>query len=137
MYTLFTGSTGGVFRKHVVFHCIHLYIHEETLIPGPVSCRCPSGLLETPPRWHATIYMFTLCLQVALVGCLGNMLCFTVFTCTFMRRLSSSIYLAALSLADFGNLCYLCTQLKKHFRVFEAFSCVKLRPRTFQWDLIL
>ncbi len=24
--------------------------------PGPMSCRCPSGLLETPPRWHATIY---------------------------------------------------------------------------------
>ncbi len=23
-------------------------------IPGPVSCRCPSGSLETPPRWHAT-----------------------------------------------------------------------------------
>ncbi len=22
-----------------------------------VSCRCPSGSLETPPRWHATIYI--------------------------------------------------------------------------------
>ncbi len=28
------------------------------MIPGPVSCRWPElcGLLETPPRWHATIY---------------------------------------------------------------------------------
>ncbi len=26
-------------------------------LPGPVSCRCPSGLLETPSRWHATIYL--------------------------------------------------------------------------------
>ena len=25
-------------------------------IPGDVSCRCPGGSLETPPRWHATIY---------------------------------------------------------------------------------
>ncbi len=28
-------------------------------IPDPVSCRCPEprmGLLETPPRWHATVY---------------------------------------------------------------------------------
>ncbi len=48
--------------------------------------------------------MFTLCLQVALIGCLGNILCFTVFTCTFMRRLSSSIYLAALSAADFCKI---------------------------------
>ena len=22
-----------------------------------MSCRCPSGLLETPPRWHTTIYI--------------------------------------------------------------------------------
>ena len=42
--------------------------------------------------------------MVALVGVLGNMLSFTVFLCTFMRRLSSSIYLAALALADLGFL---------------------------------
>ena len=89
---MFTGCTGWVFRKHVVFHCVHMYIHEETLFQYiPRSSQC------------CIYYMFTICLQVALVGCLGNMLCFTVFTCTFMRRLSSSIYLAALSLADFGN----------------------------------
>ncbi len=31
-------------------------------IPDPMSCRCPEprvGLLETPPRWHATIYCFS------------------------------------------------------------------------------
>ncbi len=33
---------------------VHLWTDQR--IPGPVSCRCPSGLLETPPRWHATIY---------------------------------------------------------------------------------
>ncbi len=27
--------------------------------PWPVSCRCPSGSLETPPRWHATIYIIS------------------------------------------------------------------------------
>ena len=30
-------------------------------IPDPVSCRCPEprlGLLETPPRWHVTIFSF-------------------------------------------------------------------------------
>ena len=29
-------------------------------IPDPVSCRCPEprvGLLETQPRWHATVYL--------------------------------------------------------------------------------
>lgn len=41
---------------------------------------------------------------VALVGVVGNVLSFIVFVCTFMRRLSSSIYLAALALADLGFL---------------------------------
>ena len=31
---------------------VHLWTDQR--IPGPVSCRCPGGLLETPPRWHAT-----------------------------------------------------------------------------------
>ena len=33
----------------------------------PVSCRCPEprvGLLETPPRWHATISFNLACLEV-------------------------------------------------------------------------
>ncbi len=42
---------------------VHLWTDQR--IPGPVSCRCPSGLLETPPRWHATIYMSS---KVKLIG---------------------------------------------------------------------
>ena len=30
--------------------------------PWPVSCRCPSGLLETPPCWHAIIYISFYCI---------------------------------------------------------------------------
>ena len=33
---------------------VHLWTDQR--IPGPVSCRCPGGLLETLPRWHVTIY---------------------------------------------------------------------------------
>ncbi len=35
---------------------VHLWTDQR--IPGPVSCRCPGGLWETPPRWHATIVMY-------------------------------------------------------------------------------
>ncbi len=35
---------------------VHLWTDQR--IPGPVSCRCPNGSLETPPRWHATISIF-------------------------------------------------------------------------------
>ncbi len=38
----------------IFFYLVHLWTDQR--IPGPVSCRCPSGSLETPPRWHATIY---------------------------------------------------------------------------------
>ena len=34
---------------------VHLWTDQR--IPGPMSCRCPSGSLEDPPRWHATIYL--------------------------------------------------------------------------------
>ncbi len=33
---------------------VHLWTDQR--IPGPVSCRCLSGSLETLPRWHATVY---------------------------------------------------------------------------------
>ena len=33
---------------------VHLWTDQR--IPGPVSCCCPSGSMETPPRWHVTIY---------------------------------------------------------------------------------
>ncbi len=35
--------------------CLLVHLWTDQRIPGPVSCRCPSGLLETPSRWHATI----------------------------------------------------------------------------------
>ena len=34
---------------------VHLWTDQR--IPGPVSCRCPGGSLETLPRWYATIYL--------------------------------------------------------------------------------
>ena len=38
--------------------CLFLRVHlwTDQRIPSPVSCRCPGGSLETPPRWHATMY---------------------------------------------------------------------------------
>jgi len=37
---------------------------------------------------------------ISVVGCIGNVLSFLVFTTTYLRRLSSSVYLAALAVAD-------------------------------------
>ncbi len=38
---------------------LNIFIHllTDQRIPGPVSCRCLNGLLETPSRWHVTIYI--------------------------------------------------------------------------------
>ncbi len=38
---------------------VHLWTDQR--IPGPVSCCCPSGLLETPSRWHGTVYRKGFC----------------------------------------------------------------------------
>ncbi len=43
---------------------VHLWTDQR--IPDPVSCRCPEprvGLLETPPRWQATICLQLQCIQ--------------------------------------------------------------------------
>jgi len=41
------------------------------------------------------------------VGVVGNVISFLVFTCTYLRRVSSSIYLAALAVVDTVYLCVL------------------------------
>ena len=41
------------------------------------------------------------------VGVVGNVLSFLVFTCTYLRHVSSSIYLAALAVVDSVYLCVL------------------------------
>jgi len=37
---------------------------------------------------------------ISIIGCVGNVLSFLVFTTTYLRRLSSSVYLAALAVVD-------------------------------------
>lgn len=65
-----------------------------------------SDMEETQSFFRTAIHYIDLYVipLVALVGVVGNVLSFTVFICTFMRRLSSSIYLAALACADLGFL---------------------------------
>lgn len=46
---------------------------------------------------HVELYVMPL---VAIVGLTGNLISFAVFVATYMRRLSSSLYLAALSMVD-------------------------------------
>lgn len=38
---------------------------------------------------------------IIIMGLVGNLLSFLVFCCTYLRRMSSSVYLAAISVADF------------------------------------
>ncbi len=45
------------FKKFCLGNYLAGLLWTDQRIPGPVSCRCPGGLLETPPRWHATIYI--------------------------------------------------------------------------------
>ena len=64
-----------------------------------------AGLGETSVLRAAVGYVDVYVVPLmALVGLLGNVLSFAVFGCTFMRRLSSSVYLAALAVADLGYL---------------------------------
>jgi len=41
------------------------------------------------------------------VGVIGNVISCLVFTCTYLRHVSSSIYLAALAVVDTAYLCVL------------------------------
>ena len=70
VWTTVVINTLNTKRKHIVTCQAHPVLVKKAIqtcgfflcvyrIPGPVSCRCPeprAGLLETPPRWHATIY---------------------------------------------------------------------------------
>ena len=50
------GESNVQFVPFLIFFYLGGYLlWMDQRIPGPVSCRCPSGSLETPPRWHATI----------------------------------------------------------------------------------
>ena len=55
---------------------------------------------------------------IAFIGLAGNLLSFIVFVCTYMRRLSSSIYLAALSVADSFFLICVTLSWAKHTGVY-------------------
>jgi len=44
---------------------------------------------------------------IIVVGVVGNVVSFLVFTCTYLRRVSSSVYLAALAVVDTAYLCVL------------------------------
>ena len=57
--------------------------------------------------YHLDLYLVP---AICVVGILGNVLSCVVFTCTYLRRRSSSIYLAALSIAD---ACFLLAALVK------------------------
>ena len=63
---------------------------------------------------HLDLYVIPL---VALAGIIGNTLSFVVFVCTFMRRLSSSIYLAALAAADLGFLVCILVSWARHIGI--------------------
>ena len=51
---------------------------------------------------------------ILLVGIFGNILSFIIFTKTYLRRQSSSIYLAALAMADAAFLCCILFSWAKH-----------------------
>lgn len=60
---------------------------------------CDPNLL----RLRRAVYLLDLYLLPVIIflGMIGNILSFLVFCCTYLRRMSSSVYLAALSVSDF------------------------------------
>jgi hypothetical protein len=66
---------------------------------APMSCdgaECPYDDLHAIIHW-LDMYLIP---AVIAVGTVGNLLSFLVFTATYLRRLSSSVYLAALAVVD-------------------------------------
>ncbi len=58
-----------------------LYLWTDQRIPGPVSCLCTSGSLETPPRWHATVYTIFSSLRYSLPNYMSDLSDTHLYTC--------------------------------------------------------
>lgn len=65
--------------------------------------------------WQLNAYLTPV---IIAVGLFGNLLSFFVFVCTHVKRLSSSVYLAALAVADTGFLVQLFVVWLGYVRVF-------------------
>jgi hypothetical protein len=67
--------------------------------PGENSSRSEHCLVAEV-RVVVDLLDFYLLPAIAIVGTVGNLLSFLVFTTTYLHRLSSSVYLAALAVVD-------------------------------------
>jgi len=61
---------------------------------------------------------------IIVVGVVGNVVSCLVFTCTYLRRVSSSVYLAALAVVDTAYLCVLFFSWLVHVDIQVACSCL-------------
>ena len=124
--------------------CIILRVHlwKNQRIPGPVSCRCPGGSLETPLRWHATIYclkpvhrknkcfkvntkmhvMFLFCLWNPHFLCFSNPFCsvFNYFQCFLHKSVFEDHFRKHIKSKKVFIICGR-----------NAFLCVFIQPLTF------
>lgn len=83
---------------------------------GTVANMTPRNLSSTEAiLWYTQLYVIPVLIAIGLVG---NILSFLVFMYTHLRRLSSTFYLAALSLADTGFLVQLFASWLSYVRVF-------------------
>lgn len=81
----------------------------NTTISNSTNCSLPEGLLLRSPFYGendpyvptaANLFFIYFTPVIFLIGIVGNMLCLVVFMSKNMRKLSASIYLAALSCSD-------------------------------------
>jgi hypothetical protein len=70
--------------------------NDTVALGGCDGAECPYDDLHAIIHW-LDMYLIP---AVIAVGTVGNLLSFLVFTATYMRRLSSSVYLAALAIVD-------------------------------------
>lgn len=73
---------------------------EEDLCASTGNSSRPDHCLFADIRRIVEVLDFYLLPVIASVGSVGNLLSFLVFTATYLHRLSSSIYLAALAIVD-------------------------------------